>query len=144
MVNVTVKGLAEMQRTLETVAKRSVPFAARDTVNTLAFRARGLWQEQMSADLTLRNRFTARQARVEKARTLRVDAMEAKLGHTEPYMANLEFGKPERAAKRWRPIPTEVAAGPAKGSETEPLNDLVRDDVGEGFDEGVDEVSGHR
>jgi hypothetical protein len=42
--------------------------------------------------------------------------MEAKLGHLEPYMANLEHGKPERAAKRWRPIPTEVAAGLPKKS----------------------------
>ncbi len=116
MVNVTLKGLDEMQRQLEAIAKRSVPFAAREVVNTLAFEGRKIWQQEMASSLTLRNRFTERRALVEKARTLRIDAMEAVLGHTEPYMANLEHGKPERAAKRWRPIPTEVAAGQAKRS----------------------------
>jgi hypothetical protein len=116
VVNVTVKGLDEMQRQLETIAKRSVPFAARETVNTLAFEGRKIWQAEMASSLTLRNRFTERRALVEKARTLRVDSMQAVLGHTEPYMANLEHGKPERAAKRWRPIPTEVAAGQPKKS----------------------------
>lgn len=111
-----------MQRKLQTVSKRSVPFAARATLNTLASRGREIWQAEMASSLTIRNRFTQRQARVEKARTLNVDRMEAVLGHLEPYMANLEHGKPERAAKRWRPIPTEVAAGllPAvsKGTRT--------------------------
>lgn len=116
MVNVTVKGLDEMQRQLEAIAKRSVPFAARETVNTLAFRGREIWQQEMASSLTLRNKFTQRRALVERARTLRVDSMQAVLGHTEPYMANLEHGKPERAAKRWRPIPTEVAAGQPKKS----------------------------
>jgi len=126
VVNVTVKGLDEMQRQLETIAKRSVPFAARETVNTLAFEGRRIWQAEMASSLTLRNNFTARRALVEKARTLRVDAMEAKLGHTEPYMANLEHGKPERAEKRWRPVPTEVAAGQPKGSLSSGRKKIVR------------------
>jgi hypothetical protein len=116
VVNVTLKGLDEMQRQLETVAKRSVPFAAREVVNTLAFKGREIWQAEMASSLTLRNKFTQRRALVEKARTLRVDSMQAVLGHTEPYMFNLEHGKSERAAKRWRPVPTEAAAGQARGS----------------------------
>lgn len=115
-----------MQRELETMARRSVPFAARDTVNSLAFKARGIWQEEMAAGLTLRNRFTERRALVVKARTLRMSAMEAVLGHTEPYMALLEFGGREKAAKRWRGIPTEVAAGQAKGSTTSGRKRAVR------------------
>lgn len=105
-----------MQRELETLAKRSVPFAARETVNNLAWAGRAAWQEEMARSLTLRNRFTASRALVDPARTLRLSAMEARLGHTEPYMELLETGKPERAAKRYRPIPTEVAAGQAIGS----------------------------
>jgi hypothetical protein len=116
VLDLTIKGLDRMQRQLETVAKRSVPFAAREVVNTLAFEGRKIWQAEMASSLTLRNKFTQRRALVEKTRTLKVDAMEAKLGHTEPYMANLEYGKPERAAKHFRPIPTEVAAGQSKGS----------------------------
>lgn len=112
----TVKGLAQMQRQLETIAKRSVPFAARETLNTLAFEGRKIWQQEMASSLTLRNKFTQRRALVERARTLRIDNMQATLGHTEDYMYNLEFGKPERAAKHFRAIPTEVAAGQGKGS----------------------------
>jgi len=126
VINVTLKGSDEMQRQLETVAKRSVPFAARETVNTLAFKGREIWQQEMASSLTLRNRFTERRALVVKARTLRVDRMEAVLGHTEPYMANLEHGKSERAEKRWRPVPTEVAAGLPKGSLSGGRKKVVR------------------
>lgn len=121
-----MKGLDEMQRKLEAVAKRSVPFAARETVNTLAFKGREIWQAEMASSLTLRNKFTQRRALVEKARTLNVNRMEAVLGHTEPYMANLEHGKPERAAKRWRPIATEIAAGQTKGSLSAGRKKIVR------------------
>lgn len=110
-------GVDEMQRQLETIAKRSVPFAARETLNSLAFAGREAWQDEMRRSLTLRNRFTERRALVERcSRTLRMSNMEARLGHTEEYMRLLEEGKPERAAKRFRAIPTEAAAGQSRGS----------------------------
>jgi hypothetical protein len=115
-VTITLAGLDAMQRELETIAKRSVPFAARETVNNLAFEGRAAWQDEMRQSLTLRNRFTERRALVDRARTLRMSSMEARLGHTEEYMRLLEEGKPEKAAKRFRAVPTEVAAGQAKGS----------------------------
>jgi hypothetical protein len=115
-VNVSLVGLDAMQRELETIAKRSVPFAARETLNGLAFAGREAWQDEMRQALTLRNRFTERRALVDRARTLRMSAMEARLGHTEEYMRLLELGKPETAAKRFRAIPTEAAAGQARGS----------------------------
>lgn len=105
-----------MQRQLERIAKRSVPFAARELVNSLAFEGRKIWQQEMASDLVLRNQFTQRRALVERARTLDMRRMEATLGHTEPYMRMLEFGESERAAHEWRPIPTESAAGQARGS----------------------------
>lgn len=105
-----------MQRQLETLSKRAVPYAARELVNGLAFAGRVAWQREMQDALTLRNRFTERRALVDPARTLRIRAMEARLGHTEEYMRLLEEGKPERAAKRWRPIVTEIGAGQARGS----------------------------
>lgn len=115
-ISVQLRGVNEMQRQLETFAKRSLPFAARQTVNTLAFEGRKIWQSELRDALTLRNRWTERSVRVDTARGLRIDSMEAVLGHPEPYMALLEAGKPERAAKRFRAIPTEHAAGQAKGS----------------------------
>jgi hypothetical protein len=118
VVNVTVdlKGVDEMQEHLETIAKKALPYAARETLNTLAFRGRAIWQEEMASSLTLRNKFTQRSALVERARGNDVRRMEATLGHTEDYMYRLEHGKSEPAARQWRPIPTETAAGQAKGS----------------------------
>jgi hypothetical protein len=105
-----------MQRELETLAKRSLPFAARELVNGLAFAGRVMWQEEMQASFILRNHWTERNVRVVPARSLRMSRMEAVLAHPEPYMRLLEDGTPQRAARRWRPIPTEIAAGQSKGS----------------------------
>lgn len=105
-----------MQRELERLAKRSVPYAARDTVNGLAFAGRAIWQEQMASSLTLRNAFTQRRALVERATGTRIFYMEARLGHTEDYMRRLEFGIGETAKSGGLPIPTETAAGQSKGS----------------------------
>lgn len=105
-----------MQRSLETMSKRSVPFAVRDTLNGLAFEARRRWGLEMQRELTLRNRYTQRMALVDKATSLRISTMQARLGHPEEYMRQLEQGGRERAAKQRRPIPTEVAAGQAQGS----------------------------
>lgn len=115
-VNVTLVGLDETQRALAAMSKTAVPRAARDLVNSLAFAAREAWQGEMRRSLTLRNRFTERRALVERASTLKISNMRAVLGHTEPYMALLEQGGREQAAKRHRPIPTEVAAGQPMGS----------------------------
>lgn len=109
-------GAAEMGRALGVLVTKLVPRAARETVNSLAFAGREAWQDEMRQSLTLRNQFTTRRALVERASTLRISRMEATLGHTEPYMALLEEGKPEPAHVRFRPIPTEIAAGQAYGS----------------------------
>jgi hypothetical protein len=115
-VSVRLVGVEAMERALHTMVVRLIPRAARDTVNSLAFAGREAWQDEMRQSLTLRNRFTERRALVERATTLRISAMQATLGHTEPYMALLEEGKPEPAHKRFRPVPTEIAAGQAFGS----------------------------
>jgi hypothetical protein len=115
-VTFTVAGLDAMQDELAGLSKRGLGYAGRETVNSLAFEGRSAWQDEMRRSLTLRNRFTERRALVEPARTTRLKGMHAVLGHTEPYMGQLEAGGREYAAKRRRPIPTEVAAGQAFGS----------------------------
>ena len=105
-----------MQRELEKLAKRGVHYAARETLNGLAFEGRRIWQDEMKSSLTLRNAFTQRRALVERATGSRMAEMEAVLGHTEDYMRRLESGIGERARRGGLPIPTEAAAGQAKGS----------------------------
>jgi hypothetical protein len=113
---ITFRGLDELQRELEQLSKRSIPYAARETLNGLAFAGRQIWQRQMAEQLTLRNAFTARRALVERASGTRIESMQAVLGHTEDYMRRLEFGIGERARRGGLAIPTEAAAGQAKGS----------------------------
>lgn len=115
-ISVHLDGLDAMQRELERIARRAVPFAARETVNGLAFAGRAAWQDEMRQTLTLRNRYTERSIRVEAARTLRMDQMEARLGHPEPYVRLLEFGGREKASRRFRAVPTEIAARQTFGS----------------------------
>jgi hypothetical protein len=114
--NIEIRGLDEMQAELEQLAKRSIPYAARETLNSLAFAGRKIWQEQLASSLTLRNAFTQRRALVERASGSRMPQMEAILGHTEDYMRRLEYGIGERAKRGGVPIPTETAAGQAKGT----------------------------
>jgi hypothetical protein len=88
-LRIDVRGINELQRALEQASKRSVPYAARDSLNTLAFEGRKIWQGEMRQALTLRNQFTERRALVERARGYQLKTMEAVLGHTEPYMQKL-------------------------------------------------------
>lgn len=113
---ITFRGLDELQRELEQLAKRSVPYAARETLNGLAFAGRKIWQGQMAETLTLRNAFTQRRVLVERASGTRMSEMQAVLGHTEDYMRRLEYGIGERGRRGGLAIPTEAAAGQAKGS----------------------------
>lgn len=114
--HIEIRGLDEMQRELEQLARRGVHYAARETLNSLAFAGRKIWQGEMRSTLTLRNAFTERRALVERATGSRMPEMEAVLGHTEDYMRRLEEGIGERARRGGLAIPTEAAAGQAKGS----------------------------
>lgn len=111
-----MQGIDVLVRVLEGMSRSHVPRAARAMLNDLAFEGRAAWQEEMRQSLTLRNEFTSRRALVEPARSYSLSQMAARLGHTEPYMADLEDGGVEPAAKRYRPIPTEIAAGQSFGS----------------------------
>jgi len=115
-LRIELKGINELQQALEKASKKAVAYAARETLNTLAFKGREIWQGEMRQALTLRNPFTERRALVERAQGFQIKTMEARLGHTEQYMEQLEHGKSVRANEQFRPIPTEHAAGQAKGS----------------------------
>lgn len=102
-----------MQKQLQELSANGIRYARLETINRLAFKGRELWQEEMKGPLILKNRFTQRRAMVQRARSKNDDAI---LGHTEEYMRRLEYGISERAAKKWRAIPTEITAGQTRGS----------------------------
>lgn len=118
MIKVEWKGVKELQKALDKFAKQAVPHAMRNGCNRSAFEARDVWGKRVESEMTLRNTFTARSLRVQKARGTNTETMQATLGSTAPYMGKLEVGGPESARSgKGLPIPTPVASGQAPGAK---------------------------
>lgn len=125
MFSIDVSDLRRLERDLETLKSKAVPYALRNSLNTAAFEGRKLWLEEQRGELVLRNTWTARQVRVEKARGLNVRNMVAVVGSLAPYMREQEFGgRRSGGGRHGLPIPTSVAAG--QGMGTQPRTRLVR------------------
>jgi hypothetical protein len=103
--------IKRMERDLQTFARRAVPFATRTTLTRTAFEARNDWQEQIDKNLINRNQWTRRSVRVEQARGLDVDTMEARVGSIADYMETTEEGGTESGQTGAHSIPTSYAAG---------------------------------
>jgi hypothetical protein len=112
-IGVTIKGLDEMQSALERFSKRGLAAASRETLTNLAWAARPIWQKELEQAHTLRNTFTGRRVLVAPARGSQMRTMEARLGHTEKYVADLEYGRggTPRGGSGAVPIPELAARG---------------------------------
>lgn len=125
MFSVDTKDLRRLERDLEAMKERAVPFAIRESINRSAFEGRKTWQAEIEGEFVLRNRFTKNSIRVDTARGLNVRTMEATLGSVAPYMDTQEFGgRRAGGGRHGAPIPTSVAAG--QGMGTQPRTKLVR------------------
>jgi hypothetical protein len=125
MITIDLSDLRRLEKDLKTMADKAVPFAVRNSLNRSAFEGRRIWQAEIQDEFILRNRFTANSVRVEQARGLNVNRMEAALGSIAPYMDTQEFGgRRTGGGRHGAPIPTAVAAGQAQG--TAPRTRLVR------------------
>ena len=112
MVEIDQKEIIKMQNDLLFFARRSYPYAVKETVNTLAWRARAESQAQIKRRMTLRNKWTQGSIRVNQARGLSVNSMQSEVGSTEEYMLTQEDGGIERSqGKHGVPIPTGYSAG---------------------------------
>lgn len=106
------KEIENLVADLERFNKKALPFATRNTVNTAAFKARALSQENIRNSMVTRNKFTERSIRVEQTRTLQVNRQEAVVGSTADYMEDQEFGATKRSDGRHGVrIPTSYSAG---------------------------------
>lgn len=123
-LDVQFRGLDRMKRDLQVFAKKSIPFAAREVVNTAAFETQKTWREEVEKTFTLRNKWTGRSIQVTRATGLHVRTMEAKVGSVAEYMATQEKGGTVRGKGGTKAIPTEVASGQSMG--TQPRSKTVR------------------
>jgi hypothetical protein len=117
MISFKVKGIDAMLRDLEKMQKRAIPHAMRNAVNTAAFEARSVWQREIGASFTLRNKFTQNSIRVTKAFGTNTARMAARVGSVAPYMDEQERGATIRGKSRSKPIPAPAAAGQAPGTK---------------------------
>lgn len=117
MVSIKIRGVKEAKRDLEAFAKRAVPYAMRNAVNSAAFLAQREWRGEVRSSFTTRNRFTERSIQVDKARGLNAKRAVAMVGSTADYMRKQEFGGTVRGSGRHKAIPAPSAAGQAPGSK---------------------------
>src|SRR5688572_1570856 len=117
MLTVDLKDFRKLERDLETFAKRAVPHAVRNSLNTSAFEARKVWQGEIKRSFTLKNSYTERSIKVEKASGFDRRHLVAVVGSEAPYMDVQELGGIEHARRSRKPIPAPAAAGQAPGTK---------------------------
>lgn len=102
---------------LANFARRGLPYAIKDALNKTAFAARRHWQDEIRESFTLRNKYTERSIRVDRARGLNVRSLQATVGSTADYMATQETGGVERGKAGRKGIPGPSAAGLPPGAD---------------------------
>lgn len=110
------KGIRKFERTLEKANQTAIPFAVKQTLDSLAFETRTAAQDIINKKMITRNTFTTRSVQVVKVKGLQIKRMESRTGSTADYMETQEFGGvKKRQGKKGTPIPTSIASGEGKG-----------------------------
>jgi hypothetical protein len=112
MITIDDKQIKKYERDLKTFANRAYPFATRQTINSAAFKARGIAQGNVRSGMIIRNKWTEKSIRVTKAGTLNVSRQVAIVGSLAPYMETQEFGGTQHSSSgKTVAIATGYAAG---------------------------------
>lgn len=110
--------IRELERQLQTFARRAVPFATRQTINDSAFAAQKIARADIPRKMITRNKFTVRSVLVNRAKTLVVARQEAGVGSTLGYMEKQEFGGTESSTgKHGLRIATSYSSGEGKNAQ---------------------------
>ena len=113
MFDLNDKQIHKFERDLRLFAKKALPFATRNTINTAAFTAQKFAKLNVQEDMVNRNKFTVQSIRVEdEKRELNISRQEARVGSTADYMEDQEFGSTKsKKGKHGVPIATGYSAG---------------------------------
>lgn len=122
-LEVNTEQLDELLHRLEKLRRSAVPYAIRDSLNASAWQAKREWGNEMDKKLTIRNTWTKRGIRTERARGTAIHRMESRVGSVREYMSRLEEGG-VISDTRGVPIHTSVASGEGRG--TRPRTKVVR------------------
>lgn len=111
-ITIDASDMERLYRQLEKIKKESIPYAVRSSLNQTAFMAREIWQKKISRSMQLRNAYTLRSIRVDKAQGTNVSTMQSFVGSVVPYMAVQETGATlQKGHKYGVTIPTGTASG---------------------------------
>jgi hypothetical protein len=112
MFELDLEDWKELENRLALVKNRAIPFATKAMVNDAAFDARKEAISIVEDRMVLKNAWTKKSIRVQKETTLNIARQASKIGSTEEYMADQEFGTTKRGRGRHGvSIPTGYAAG---------------------------------
>lgn len=124
-IQIDLSEMDRMTRGLKLLDAQILPAATRNAINITAFDVRKRYQANMRSQLVLRNKFTVRSVRVDKAESFRIGRQEAIVGSVAPYAEKLEKGETRRkGGSEGVPIPTSYSAGQA--SRAKPRTRLTR------------------
>lgn len=116
MITADLTQIKRYESELKTFARKSYPFATKQTINRAAFEVRKKSQKSLQDDFTLRNSFTRQSIRVVQSRTLNVSQQEARVGSVAAYLETQEFGGTVKGdAGESKPIATSYSAGQGRG-----------------------------
>lgn len=106
------KRFKALEAFLESLRKKSHPHAVRDALNTTAFEASDYLKKRgLKEHFTLKNSFTQRNTRYNKAKGRHINRMVSEVGSTLDYMADQNKGfKRKSRGKHGVPVPTANAA----------------------------------
>lgn len=112
LLHVDTRQLKKFERDLRNVKASAIPYAARATINTLAFESQRTWRADLPGKMKLRSKYTQSSVQVQKATSLNISTQAATVGSTASYMATQELGDSQtKKGKHGVPIP---AAAPGK------------------------------
>jgi hypothetical protein len=111
-ISLDKKPLEQLENDLDKFGKNALPYAVRNTLNTLAYEASKEAKDEVGRQFTERNKFTRNSIRFRKTFARNIDAMESSIGSTQEYMRSQEEGFTiHKKGKHGVPIPTSAAAG---------------------------------
>lgn len=123
MFSIDDKDVKQLEADLKTFNARALPFATRNTLNSVAFTAMVKYRKEADKDLILRNAWTKKSIRYEKTGTLNINKQESVVGSMAPYMETQEFGGTKQArGKHGVALPTSYSTG--EGEKARPRRKL--------------------
>jgi hypothetical protein len=105
----------KLELALLRINKKSFNLATLSTVNGMAFKTMRIAREDLGKNFIIRNQFTKRSIRVNRAKGLNILSQKASVGSDADYMKTQQFGgSVSSKGKEGHPLPTSAASGEAQ------------------------------